>query len=150
MATLKWVYTADTTQAALATQRRQLKAAQARLQVLQDQTEALIASQKATYSKLKYDAAKAAAVLAAQKKSDAALGSLIDRLIAQKKVVYGIPSGYSGSLRWPMPGTITACTLAGGTASTATCTVTFQSTGAGTGSVSAHYAGDSTHTAQWV
>ena len=93
--------------AALAAQRRQLKAAQARLQVLQDQTEALIASQKATYSKLKYDAAKAAAVLAAQKKSDAALGSLIDRLIAQKKVVYGIPSGYSGSLRWPMPGTIT-------------------------------------------
>ena len=92
--------------AALATQRRQLKAAQARLQVLQDQTEALIASQKATYSKLKYDAAKAAAVLAAQKKSDAALGSLIDRLIAQKKVVYGIPSGYSGSLRWPMPGSL--------------------------------------------
>jgi murein DD-endopeptidase MepM/ murein hydrolase activator NlpD len=93
--------------ASLAAQRKELKAAQAKLQALQDQTEALIAAQKAAYAKLKYDATKAAAVLAAQKKADAALASLIDKLLAEKKTSYGIPSSYSGSLRWPMPGTIT-------------------------------------------
>jgi murein DD-endopeptidase MepM/ murein hydrolase activator NlpD len=93
--------------AALADQRAQLKANQAQLQALQDQTEALVAAQKASYAKLKYDAAQAAAVLAAQRKADAEVASLIDTLLAQKWSYYGIPSSYSGSLHWPMPGTIT-------------------------------------------
>jgi hypothetical protein len=42
-------------------------------------------------------------------------------------------------------GSSTACSLAGATSSTATCNVTFTATGAGTGSLSADYAGDSTH-----
>jgi murein DD-endopeptidase MepM/ murein hydrolase activator NlpD len=93
--------------ATLAAQRKELKAAQAKLQALQDKTEALIASQKAAYAKLKYDAAKAAEVLAQQKKSDASLTALIDKLVSQNASGYGIPSAYSGSLRWPMSGTVT-------------------------------------------
>jgi murein DD-endopeptidase MepM/ murein hydrolase activator NlpD len=93
--------------AVLAAQRKQLKADQAKLKSLQDQTEALIASQKAAYTKLKYDAAKAAQILAQQKKADAALTGLINKLLSEKRSVYGIPSVYSGTLHWPMVGTIT-------------------------------------------
>jgi murein DD-endopeptidase MepM/ murein hydrolase activator NlpD len=93
--------------ATLAAQRKELKAAQTKLQALQDKTEALIASQKAAYAKLKYDATKAAQVLAQQKKSDASLTALIDKLVSQNASGYGIPSAYSGSLRWPMSGTVT-------------------------------------------
>jgi murein DD-endopeptidase MepM/ murein hydrolase activator NlpD len=88
----------------LATQRQQLKEVQAKLQALQDETEALIAAQKARYAELASDAKKAADILAQQKKSDAALQDLIDRLLAQAS---GIPSSYSGSFIWPMSGTVT-------------------------------------------
>ena len=93
--------------AALALQREELKAAQAKLQELQDQTEALVAAQKAAYVRLAYDAQKAKAVLAAQQKADAELEALIARLIRQNASRYGIPSAYSGTLGWPMSGTIT-------------------------------------------
>lgn len=93
--------------AEIAAQRKELKAAQARLQKLQDQTEALIAKQRAAYGRLASDAKKAAEILAQQKKADAELEALIARIIRQNASRYGIPSAYSGSLRWPMPGTIT-------------------------------------------
>jgi murein DD-endopeptidase MepM/ murein hydrolase activator NlpD len=93
--------------AALAAQREELKADQAKLQALQDQTEALIAAQKAAYAKLAYDSTKAAEVLAQQKEADAALTDLIAKLLRERASSYGIPSAYSGSLHWPMAGTVT-------------------------------------------
>ena len=93
--------------AVLAAQRKELKADQAKLQALQDQTEALIASQKANYAKLKYDAAKAAEVLAQQKKADASLTALIDKILKERAAGGSIPSVYNGTLRWPMAGTVT-------------------------------------------
>jgi murein DD-endopeptidase MepM/ murein hydrolase activator NlpD len=93
--------------ATLAAQRKELKADQAKLQALQDKTEALIASQKAAYAKLKYDAAKAAEVLAQQKKADASLTTLIDKLLAQSASSGSVPSVYNGTLHWPMAGTVT-------------------------------------------
>ena len=93
--------------ASIAAQRKELKAAQAKLQELQDETEALVAAQQAAYKKLAYDTEKAREVLAAQQKADAELDALIDKLIRQNASRYGIPSAYSGTLRWPMSGTIT-------------------------------------------
>jgi murein DD-endopeptidase MepM/ murein hydrolase activator NlpD len=93
--------------ATLAEQRKELKADQAKLQALQDKTEALIASQKAAYAKLKYDATKAAEVLAQQKKADASLTTLIDKLLAQSASSGSVPSVYNGTLHWPMAGTVT-------------------------------------------
>ncbi len=93
--------------ATITAQRKELKAAQARLQALQDETEALVGAQQAAYKKLAYDAAKAKEILAAQQKADAELDALITRLIRQNASRYGIPSAYSGTLRWPMSGTIT-------------------------------------------
>jgi murein DD-endopeptidase MepM/ murein hydrolase activator NlpD len=93
--------------ATLAAQRKELKADQAKLQALQDKTEALIAAQKAAYAKLKYDAAKAAEVLAQQKKADASLTALIDKLLQERASSGSIPSVYNGTLRWPMSGTVT-------------------------------------------
>ena len=93
--------------ATIAAQRKELKAAQAKLQDLQEQTEALIAAQRAKYQKLASDSKKAAEILAQQLKAEQSLEALIDKLIKQNSGRYRIPSEYNGSLRWPMSGTVT-------------------------------------------
>lgn len=98
---------AATQRAELAAQRKELKAAQARLKELQDETEALIASQEAKYAELASDAKKAAEILAEQQKAERSLDALIDKLITQNAGHYNIPSQYNGTFRWPMRGTVT-------------------------------------------
>jgi murein DD-endopeptidase MepM/ murein hydrolase activator NlpD len=93
--------------AEIAGQRSQLKAAQAKLQKLQDQTETLIASQQAAYSKYASDAKKASQILAEQQAAEASLSKLIDKLLAERAAAGSVPSVYNGTFRWPMAGTVT-------------------------------------------
>lgn len=91
----------------LAAQRQTLQADQAKLQELQAQTKALMAQQQAAYAKYSANAAATASALANSQKAEAALKTLIDKLVAQQSSGYGIPSQYSGSLIWPMAGVVT-------------------------------------------
>jgi murein DD-endopeptidase MepM/ murein hydrolase activator NlpD len=93
--------------ASLDAQLKQLKSAQARLKVLEEQTKKALAIQKAAYAKLaknKHNLAKAMAATAAAR---AALSNKIGDLIAQQYQLGNIPSKYNGTLIWPMKGTVT-------------------------------------------
>jgi murein DD-endopeptidase MepM/ murein hydrolase activator NlpD len=84
-----------------------LAAARARLAKLEAQTRSLLAAQKAAYAKLAADKTKLKASLAAAAKAQAQIEALIRKLVLQQLALGGIPSQYSGSLIWPMPGIIT-------------------------------------------
>jgi murein DD-endopeptidase MepM/ murein hydrolase activator NlpD len=84
-----------------------LKSAQAQLKELERRTAEALRIQKAAYAKLlanKKNLAKAIATTAAAK---SALASKISDLISQQYAQGNIPSQYNGTLRWPMPGTVT-------------------------------------------
>jgi murein DD-endopeptidase MepM/ murein hydrolase activator NlpD len=85
----------------------ELNAAQAQLKELERRTAAALKIQKAAYAKIlanKKNLAKAIAATAAARR---ALSSKISDLIAKQYSQGNIPSQYNGSLRWPMPGTVT-------------------------------------------
>jgi murein DD-endopeptidase MepM/ murein hydrolase activator NlpD len=84
-----------------------LAAAKAQLVKLEAQTKALLAAQQAQYATLAANKAKLKATLAAQAKAEAEIEALIRKLVLQALQQGGIPSQYSGSLVWPMPGVIT-------------------------------------------
>ncbi|HKB28317.1 MAG TPA: peptidoglycan DD-metalloendopeptidase family protein [Candidatus Limnocylindrales bacterium] len=84
-----------------------LGAAKAQLVKLENETKALLASQEAQYATLAANKASLAATLAAQAKAEAAIEALIRKLVLQALQQGGIPSQYSGSLIWPMPGIVT-------------------------------------------
>ena len=83
-----------------------LAAAKAQLVQLEAQTKALLAAQQAQYAALAANKAKLKATLAAQAKAEAEIEALIRKLVIQALQQGGIPSQYSGSLVWPMPGVI--------------------------------------------
>ena len=85
----------------------ELAAAKAQLVKLEAQTKALLAAQQAQYATLAANQAKLKATLAAQAKAEAQIEALIRKLVLQALQQGGIPSQYSGSLIWPMPGVIT-------------------------------------------
>ena len=93
--------------AVLDTQLADLAAAKAQLVKLEAQTKALLAAQQAQYATLAANKAKLKATLAAQAKAEAEIEALIRKLVLQALQQGGIPSQYSGSLAWPMPGVIT-------------------------------------------
>ena len=84
-----------------------LAAAKAQLVKLEAQTKALLAAQQAQYATLAANKAKLKATLAAQAKAEAEIEALIRKLVLQALQSGGIPSQYSGSLMWPMPGVVT-------------------------------------------
>jgi len=84
-----------------------LAAAKAQLVTLEAQTQVILASQQAQYQTLAANKAQLAATLAAQAKAQAEIEALIRKLVLQALQQGGIPSQYSGSLIWPMPGVIT-------------------------------------------
>ncbi len=84
-----------------------LKAARARLKKLEQDTARQLAIQKAAFKKLATNAAAARRVLAQEARDNAAIQRKINQLIAQSLIGGGIPSEYSGTLAWPLAGTIT-------------------------------------------
>ena len=84
-----------------------LAAAKKKLLQLEEQTRQLLASQKAAYAKMAADKAKLKASLAAAAKAEADLEALIRKLVLEQLQQGGIPSQFSGSLLWPMPGVVT-------------------------------------------
>jgi murein DD-endopeptidase MepM/ murein hydrolase activator NlpD len=86
---------------------KDLADAKAHLAALEEQTRRLIAEQQAAMARILADKQQAAALLSKAQKSEKALESLINRLVLQALQSGGIPSQYSGSLMWPMPGVVT-------------------------------------------
>jgi len=84
-----------------------LAAAKAQLVKLEAQTKALLAAQQAQYATLAANKAKLTAALAAAAKAEAEIEALIRKLVLLALQQGGIPSQYSGSLVWPMPGVVT-------------------------------------------
>lgn len=99
--------TAAAQKASLDAQLGDLAAAKARLVSLQQQYQALLSSQQAEYVQLAKSKAKLAAQLAAEAAAMKKLNALIDKLVLQAMQAGGIPSRYSGTLHWPMPGVVT-------------------------------------------
>jgi murein DD-endopeptidase MepM/ murein hydrolase activator NlpD len=105
---------ADDMRKAAADQKKKLDAemkdlaeAKARLARLEEQTRQLIREQQAAMAKILANKSQAAALLVKAQRAERALESLINRLVVQALQSGGIPSQYSGSLMWPMPGVVT-------------------------------------------
>ena len=98
---------ADKQKAQLDSQMADLAAAKAALVQLEAQTKKLLAAQKARYAALLANKAKLKATIAAEAKAEAQIEALIRKLVLEQLQQGGIPSEYSGSLMWPMPGVVT-------------------------------------------
>jgi murein DD-endopeptidase MepM/ murein hydrolase activator NlpD len=81
--------------------------AQKRLAKLEADTKRLLAAQQAAYARMARDKVKLAAAIAASEKAEESLQKQIDSLVAAQYQGGGVPSRYSGTLAWPMRGTIT-------------------------------------------
>ena len=84
-----------------------LKAANARLLALEAQTKKLLAEQQARYAALAADKYRLKIILAREARQERELEALIQKLVLEALQSGGIPSQYSGSLAWPMPGVVT-------------------------------------------
>jgi murein DD-endopeptidase MepM/ murein hydrolase activator NlpD len=85
---------------------KDLRKAQAKLLKLEKAAEAALAAQKAQYAKLAADKAKLRRAMADAAVARKRLERKIDRLVAAQFAGGNIPSQFSGSFRWPMPGTV--------------------------------------------
>lgn len=83
-----------------------LRQAERRLASLQARQRQVLASQRAAYQKLAADKVRLRASIAATKRAESRLEARISRLLAAQRTKGGIPSQFSGSMRWPQPGTI--------------------------------------------
>jgi murein DD-endopeptidase MepM/ murein hydrolase activator NlpD len=88
-------------------QLKDLAAANAQLLKLEARTEQLLRDQKAAYAKLAANKAKLKANLAAAARAQKQIEALIRKLVLAQLQQGGIPSQYSGSFIWPMPGIVT-------------------------------------------
>ena len=84
-----------------------LRQTQAQLRKLEAAAKAALAGEQADYAQMAADAAHMRRTLAAAAAAKKRLQRKIDRLIAAQYNQGNIPSEYNGTLRWPMPGTIT-------------------------------------------
>ncbi len=91
---------------ALDARMEELKAAQARLAVLEAETKKALAAQRAAYARLARDEAAMRKALSASAAAKKKLQDKIDDLIARQYEMGNIPSEYNGSLQWPMSGSI--------------------------------------------
>jgi murein DD-endopeptidase MepM/ murein hydrolase activator NlpD len=85
----------------------ELKAAQAELKELERRTAEALKIQKQAYAKLVANKKNLAKAIAATSAAKRALASKINDLIQKQYTQGNIPSQYNGTLRWPMPGTVT-------------------------------------------
>ena len=85
----------------------ELKKAQKKLKKLEVATAKALAAQKKAYTGLALSAGAAKRILAREAAANRALERKIRRLLAAQFNGGGIPSEYSGTLSWPMKGTIT-------------------------------------------
>jgi murein DD-endopeptidase MepM/ murein hydrolase activator NlpD len=83
-----------------------LRRAERRLAKLQRDAASLLASQRSAYRDLARDKARARSVAAAAKRAQERLEDRIARLIEEQRSAGGIPSQFSGTMRWPMRGAI--------------------------------------------
>lgn len=83
-----------------------LAAATKRLKALEKAVKATLAAQQAQYAKAARNKAALSASIARAAAARKALQQKIAAIIASQASHGGIPSAYSGSLSWPMPGTI--------------------------------------------
>lgn len=83
-----------------------LRAAERQLKVLQRRTEAVLAEQRAAYGRLADDQARLRTSIAATARAQQRLENRIKRLIAEQASRGGIPSNFSGTMRWPMRGAV--------------------------------------------
>jgi len=90
----------------LAARLRELARAQAQLKALEKATARALATQKAAYAKLARDKANLKKAMAEANAARRKLQSKINSIIAQQVARGNIPSQYNGSLKWPMPGSI--------------------------------------------
>ena len=88
-------------------QLKDLAAANAQLLKLEARTKQLLEAQQAAYAKLAANKAKLKANLAAAAKAQKQIEALIRKLVLAQLQQGGIPSQYSGSFLWPMPGIVT-------------------------------------------
>jgi murein DD-endopeptidase MepM/ murein hydrolase activator NlpD len=88
-------------------QLQDLADAKAELARLEAQTRELLAAQQAQYAKLAADKDALAKQLAEAKAAQDALAAKVRELVRAQYAAGGIPSQYSGSLAWPMPGVLT-------------------------------------------
>ncbi len=86
-------------------QRDELKSAQERLEELETQTREAKAKQLTAYNAIRKNKSQTAALLAKEKAALDGLQAQISKLIARD--MGNIPSAYSGSLLWPLSGTVT-------------------------------------------
>jgi murein DD-endopeptidase MepM/ murein hydrolase activator NlpD len=84
----------------------ELKKAQARLKKLERAAKAALAEQKRQYRRLAADEAKLKRTMAATARAKKKLEKRIDNLVARQYNLGNIPSKFNGTLRWPMPGSI--------------------------------------------
>lgn len=88
-------------------QLKDLAAANVQLLKLEARTRQLLQAQQAAYAKLAANKAQLKANLAAAAKAQKQIEALIRKLVLAQLQQGGIPSQYSGSLLWPMPGIVT-------------------------------------------
>ncbi|MBI2777290.1 MAG: peptidoglycan DD-metalloendopeptidase family protein [Chloroflexi bacterium] len=98
---------ADARRAELGVQLKELAATRDKLARLEAETKRLLAAQQAAFARMSANKAALATSIAASEKADRALQATIDRLIAEQSRQGGIPSQYSGTLSWPLGGTVT-------------------------------------------
>ncbi len=84
-----------------------LKKAQRKLKKLEAATKKALVAQQKAYKSLALSAGAARAILAKQAAANRAIDRKIQRLLAQQSNGGGVPSEYSGTLDWPLAGTIT-------------------------------------------
>ena len=84
-----------------------LKAARARLKKLEKATAAQLALQRKAYRNMATNKAAAKAILANEARENAAIDRKIRQLMASQNNGGGVPSEYSGTLEWPISGTVT-------------------------------------------
>jgi murein DD-endopeptidase MepM/ murein hydrolase activator NlpD len=84
----------------------ELKAAQARLKVLEKQTAQALAVQRSAMAELIRNKKSLAKAIATTQSAQRTLASKIKDLVAQQVSLGNVPSRFNGSLDWPMPGVV--------------------------------------------
>lgn len=84
-----------------------LAAAKAQLVALEKRQQELLAAQQARYAALAANKSRLKSTLAHQARVEAEVEAMIRKLVQEQLRKGGIPSQYSGTLSWPMPGVIT-------------------------------------------
>lgn len=90
----------------LSRQLKGLKEARARLKRLVAATDRALEAQRSSYERLAHDSASLKAAMAKATKAKRALEGKIDDLIRQQAGQGKVPSKFSGTLSWPMPGAV--------------------------------------------